>query len=115
MPLEIKSLSIRDALTDANEISRGSILYFPNDAKFNLDTQCALLTPWDWEEGGDPPEVMAVDNVEMVELLPMVDIQQVVANARQQRQDPSFQLLLKALEYYYNFDAFIDFDHENPR
>jgi hypothetical protein len=103
-------LTMRQALANAEQMPENGILYFSEPMGFGLDKKMALLTAWNWEGEEDPPQVLTIDGVEMTELLPVDPFQQIVFNAVEQLSSPAPETLLAALKYYYEFDAFIEFD-----
>lgn len=102
-------MSLREALLRNEGLSDDGILYAPSGVELTLETPCALVTFEDWADD-DPPASCDIDGVKYIELLPVDPFQQVIWNAREQRPNLSDDMLIDAVRYYCEFDAFIDFD-----
>ena len=100
--------TIADAFTNAEQFPANGILFAPVTGTFQVNTKWALLTEWNWDE--DPPETLMVEGQPMEEFLNVDQFQQVVWNAKAQRPHASVAEIIAALEFYYKYDAFIDFD-----
>ncbi len=103
----MERMSLRDAVDRSEELD--GILYAPAGVELTFEMPCTLITFEDWTDE-DPPEAFDIAGVKFRELRPVDPFQQVVWNARYQRPDLSDDMLLDAIKYYCEFDAFIDFD-----
>ncbi len=105
----MEQVNLREAVFRDEELPLSGILYVPEGVDLSFEALCVLITFEDWTDD-DPPEFIDVDGVKFKEFLPVDPFQQVVWNAREQRPDLSDEMLLDAIKYYCEFDAFIDFE-----
>lgn len=93
---------------------RGYWLYLPEHIPWGAETKCMVL-----ESVEVPPEEedlqyagipeLARQN-DMIDALPMSSIEEIVHNARAQKAHASVEELVEAFLYYYDNDAFIDWE-----
>ncbi len=81
-------------------------VYLPKDNEWALTSSCAVWNPDDCDEG-DQPEIAKLNGLTYA--LGVSAIQDIVANARQQKPDCNLDDLLKAFLFYYQNDAYITF------
>ncbi len=99
-------ITLREALSLANSASDTAALFLPLGREWTLDTVCALLeTDPDDDE---PPKLAQYHGLGHVLSVPQ--LQDIISNAQQQLADPASEQLLAALLFYYDHDAFIDFN-----
>ena len=82
-------------------------LYLDSETEVcDADTPCAILDPSDSDDPGViDPEFAVTHSLKYA--LYMSDLDGVVRNAQQQVRNPGISVLLDALNYYLEFDAFI--------
>ncbi len=103
-----KIIKLRDVLTNSEEHPWRAFLFLHEDKNWNLDSDCAVLNLDDLEIDEEVPQ-FAIDN-NLIYALSIQDVQDIVINAREQRTNCTDEDLLKAFLYYYDNDAFIDFN-----
>ncbi|WP_291571657.1 DUF7716 domain-containing protein [Clostridium sp. UBA4548] len=104
-----KILKLRDILLNSEDFKWSDALFLVRDEEWTLDSECAVLDPDDVEDDADEEPRFASDN-NMKYALSMQDIQSIVDNANQQHEYSSEGELLQAFLYYYDHDAYIEFD-----
>jgi hypothetical protein len=100
-------LSLGEALQAAEEMSRRADHLYVEDVveAWNEASQCVVVELDPYEE--EPAEV-DVDGVLLHRSLSASQVQGVVLNLRSAIRDPTPPQLVAALQYYFEFDAFID-------
>jgi len=83
-------------------------LFLPLGAAWDTATACAILAVDRYDEGEDEPPFARQHGLTRV--LSIDQVQDIVANAREQIAEASPEQLLAALLHYYDRDAFIVFD-----
>ena len=104
-----KILKLRDVLLDSEKFQWSDALFLVRDNVWSLDSKCTVLDPDDVEDDIDEEPRFATEN-NMKYLLSIQDIKDIVDNAYQQKPNCTENDLLKAFLYYYDNDAFIEFD-----
>jgi hypothetical protein len=100
-------IPLREALTLAETSPYDAALFLPGDAVWAIDTPCAILAVDPYDDGAvDPPFARQHG---LRHALSVAQIQDIVANAREQIDEPTPEQLLAAFLFYYDRDAFIDF------
>lgn len=99
--------TLSDVLTHAQELPWNEALFLPTHKDWSLQSPCAVCDP-DASEGGDELPSIAVMN-DLRYALSMSGVQDIVANAKEQKPGCTPEDLLKALLFYYQHDAFISF------
>ena len=94
---------LSEVLENPDKYSAKTHLFLPMDEDWNEDTYCAVLS---WDD--DKPQFAKEHGLDPA--LDMYAVQGIVSNARQQRSLLSPGMLLDAFLFYYDNDAFIDFD-----
>jgi hypothetical protein len=79
-------------------------VYLPKDRDWSLESPVAVLSPDDSEEDEDP-EIAKVNG--LVYVLGMSVVQDIVANAKEQKLNATPDDLFEAFMFYCNNDAFI--------
>lgn len=97
-----------EVLENPEKYSAKTHLFLPMDEDWNEHTRCAVLNWYDDKR----PQFAEEHGLEHA--LDMYAVQGIVLNARQQRSLPSLRMLLDAFLFYYDNDAFIDFDDPPP-
>lgn len=85
-------------------------MYVADDAEWFLSTSCCITAPPDFDEETDEeiiPDFAAKHGMEG-SILPEI-IQDVMISALEQKKDATNEELLKALNYYMDRDAFLEF------
>ncbi|MEZ5943377.1 MAG: hypothetical protein R3C18_18435 [Planctomycetaceae bacterium] len=91
-------------LNKGDDYDAGHFLYLPMDEIWELETKCAVLSESDLE---GVPAVAQQNNLSYA--VGIAALQDVIANAREQRDGIEDPLLLQAFLFYYDQDAFILF------
>lgn len=102
---------LRDLLLEASELPWNYSLYLPFDQAWLLSTPCAILDPDTCGESGLPDRARELG---FEYALGMQQIHAVIRNAQSQRREIAPSDLLAALLYYYDNDAYIDFERSRP-
>lgn len=89
------------------EFEFGGALFLPEDEVWNLDTEGLICDPNDVENESDEVPWVAKEH-NLIDALSIQDIQDIVYNAKQQKENVSIDELLEAYLYYYDNDAFIE-------
>ena len=97
-----------DALLDD-----GVSIFVENGCELGLNTSCAILNHEDYDRAGDSFQTAVISGFTMSDFLPADAFEQVINNAYMQRSDVSPNMLLAALRFYFDNDAFINFDNTN--
>lgn len=94
-------------LENIDEFEWSDALYLPEDEVWNLDTEGLICDPNDVEnECDEVPQVAKEHN--LIDALSIQDIQDIVYNAKQQKENVSIDELLEAYLYYFDNDAFVE-------
>ncbi|MBV9849130.1 MAG: hypothetical protein JO250_05515 [Armatimonadetes bacterium] len=101
-------MKLSEVLLSAERLLWQLELFLPADRRWTEDTQGALLDTED-EEDPDNPEFAKAHS--LVCTLGMSQVQEIISNARQQELNADIGKLLRAFLFYYENDAFIDFDN----
>jgi hypothetical protein len=86
-------------------------VYLPSNKNWSLDTKSAILesdeVPPELEDEPDAgvPEIAKRNG--LIQVLPVTVLQDIITNARSQKEDATLQEIFEAFEFYYNNDAFI--------
>lgn len=104
-----KIIKLRDVLLNSESYVWSDALFLMKDEVWILDSKCTVLDPNDVEDDADEEPRFAAKN-NMIYALSIQDIQSVVENATEQNAHCIENDLLQAFLYYFNNDAFIEFD-----
>ncbi len=102
-------IELGNLLKRVNEFNWSDSLYLPEDAVWNLTTKGLILDPDDVEDDEDDVPKLAKDN-DMIDALSIQTIQGIVKNAYEQKSNCTVEELLEAYLYYFDNDAYIDFE-----
>jgi hypothetical protein len=100
-------IPLREALTLAETSPYDAALFLPGDADWALDTPCAILAVDPFDDGEADPQFARQRGLRRA--LSVAQVQDIVANAREQIAEPKPEQLLTAFLFYYDQDAFITF------
>ena len=95
-------------LQNADELSSDAVLFLPHGEVWNSITRCAVIAVDRYADEDDVPDLAVQNNLERA--LQIAQVQDVVVNARQQRNQLTVENLVTAFLFYYDRDAFIIFD-----
>jgi hypothetical protein len=100
-------IPLHEALTFAETSPYDAALFLPGDGDWALDTPCAILAVAPYDDGeSDPPFAR---HHGLRHALSVAQVQDIVANAREQVAEPTPEQLLTAFVFYDDRDAFITF------
>ena len=102
-------LTLKQILSNPETFSWDFALYMNGSPNWSEDAVCAVLDPDDSEDPGKIPPMFAKEHG-LRYILDMASVQDIVSNAGQQIVNPSMQTLVKAFNYYVEFDAFEELD-----
>ena len=103
--IEVTTLSY--ILEHAGELPWNEALFLPKSKNWSLDSLAAVWDADDCEEEDDLPQVAATNN--LIYVLGIGTVQDIVANAKQQKPTATLDDLMKALMFYHKNDAFASF------
>jgi hypothetical protein len=107
---------LADLLANPQAQDARAWLYLPANAAWSLDSPAAVLeseeVPPELEDEPDAGVPQFARDNGFAQILPITALQDVVSNAHQQRSGLSLSELLRALKFYYEHDAFIEFAPE---
>jgi hypothetical protein len=101
-------LLLGDVLANPVHPGRSVLLFLPRDGNWLLSTPAQVI---DLDEGDEELEDVET-RTGFQYALALGAVRQIVTNARMQRPTVTPAELLRAFHFYYNRDAFIDFDKE---
>jgi hypothetical protein len=93
--------SLADVLSEAASLPWDHALYLPTEGEWSLQS-CALVSPLDDDDSSTSTADLGLKYV-----LTMSSVQDIVANARLQKDVCSLDDLFAAFLYYWHHDAFI--------
>lgn len=96
-------------LARINECHWEDFLYAEARPPWTVETRCAVLERAPYSD--EWPE--AARALSLVPVLQVADVRSVVRNAQQQRPDVSVEDLVRALTFYFQKDAYIDFGRKS--
>ena len=100
-------VTLSEALLSAEQLPWQSNLYLPSHRKWTEDSEAAVL---DTENEEEPENPAFAQMHSLMRALSISDVQQIVYNAKQQRPNADTTELVQAFQFYFDRDAFIDFD-----
>jgi hypothetical protein len=100
-------ISLREALAHAETSPHNAALFLADDAAWALDTPGAILAVDPYDDGEYDLPFARQHGLRHV--LSVAQLQDIVANAREQIAEPTPGQLLAAFLFYFDRDAFIDF------
>ncbi|MFO0942583.1 MAG: hypothetical protein U0930_17745 [Pirellulales bacterium] len=95
-------------LLNADDLSSDAVLFLPYGEVWNSKTRCAVIAVDRDADEDDVPDLAVQNSLERA--LQIAQVQDVVVNARQQRNQLTAEILVTAFLFYYDRDAFIIFD-----
>ena len=95
-------------LEHINEFNWSDALFLPEDEVWNLNTKCMVLDPDDVEDDEEDAPQIAKEKG-LIYTLSIQNVQMIYENVHEQKGDCSNDDLIKALLYYYDNDAYIEF------
>jgi hypothetical protein len=105
--------TLGEALAIANQFPLDAELFLPFDEVWGSSTRCAVEPVYQYADGSTLPQIALQNGLESA--LNVAQFQDIVENARQQRPGASVAQLVEAFLFYFDRDAFIDFDkHAEP-
>ncbi|WNZ63997.1 hypothetical protein QEG98_10045 [Myxococcus sp. MxC21-1] len=104
-----KLLSLGEVLVHINECHWEDFLYAEGRPPWTVETRCVVIERDPYSD--ELPE--AAKALSLVPVLQVSDVKSVVRNAKQQRPDVSTEDLVRALTFYFQKDAYIDFGLES--
>jgi hypothetical protein len=96
-------------LLNANELPLDADLFLPFGEVWGPTTRCAVLPVDRYADEPVVPDLAAQNGLERA--LQVAQLQDVVDNARQQRACLSVEAIVAAFVFFYDRDAFINFDN----
>ncbi len=95
-------------LKNSNQFDWSDALFLPEDEVWNKETEGMVLDPDDVEDDVIDLPKDAIDN-NLIYALSMQLIQSIVENVKKQRMEVSEEDLIEAFLFYYDNDAYIEF------
>jgi hypothetical protein len=112
----IKELSSLDLLTSIDNLEdEDCAVYMPKNGVWTLNTTFTVICDDDdddYENDDDEPQYAKQNNLKYV--LNTQTFCDIIYNARLQKNQVSLEDLFRAFNFYYENDAFIDFEIESP-
>ena len=107
--MEIVSLTTLGAvLLNADDLSLDADLFLPYGEVWDSTTRCAVIPADRYADEYNTPDLAVQNNLERA--LQIAQVQDVVVNARLQRSKVTVENLVAAFLFYYDRDAFSNFD-----
>lgn len=100
--------TLGEALSVADRLLLDADLFLPFDEVWGPHTRCAVVAVDRYADEPEVPEVAGRNGLGRA--LQVAQLQDIVDNARQQRPGASVEELVAAFLFYYDRDAFIDFN-----
>lgn len=105
--------NLKQVLMSISDKSNLAWVYLPADRNWSLKSPCLVLeseeVPPELEDEPDAGIPVIATQNNMIEVLPVSDVQDIVENARAQKQNLCDDDLFAAFIFYYKNDAFIIF------
>lgn len=106
--------SFKDLLTTIMERSERDWVFLPSNLNWSLESISTSLeldeVPPEMEGEPDAGVPQFAKDHNLIEVVPVVVLQDVASNALQQRPNATIEDIFCAFKFYYENDAFIDFD-----
>ena len=109
--LLMQTRSLKDILTNINDLDWKSAIFSKEKYPFQLTTEIYLASEEEMDK--EDPNIIKVEGVVLLYILGTAIAQDIVENAQQQKPNVTVEELIKAFNYYYKNDAFIEFDNNN--
>jgi hypothetical protein len=101
-----------EVLDSIGEFNWSDAIFLPKDEVWERNTMCAVLDPDDVEDDSDECPLFAMKN-NLVYSLDVQITKSIVQNAKAQVHNITKEDLLVAFLYYYDNDAYINFEESN--
>lgn len=101
-----KRVELKCLLLDAEQFPWNEHVYMSKDESWTLDSSCYIFNLSELADDEDDPKFAIENNLRCV--LSVGDIQDVVLNMKQQKENCSEQELFNAFIYYFENDAFFE-------
>jgi hypothetical protein len=99
--------TLGEVLSATERLPLDADVFLPFDEVWGLDTRCAVVRVDRYAEERTTPEIAARNGLGYA--LQVAQVQDIVANAREQRPAATVEDLVAAFLFFYDRDAFIDF------
>jgi hypothetical protein len=104
-------VTLRDVIGDIDTQNSRAWLYLPAEKPWTLESEAQVLesdeVPPEMEDEPDAGVPELAKQLGLIQVLPITVVQDIVANANAQHPGADGAMLLSALIYYYNHDAFM--------
>jgi hypothetical protein len=101
----MKIMKLSDLLSGVEDLSWKGYLYLPKSEAWDLNTSCAIVD----NEEDELSNKKFIEDRNLKYALGIASVRGIVSNASSQKDDIELVDLLKALLFYYDNDAFIEF------
>ena len=102
-------ITLANMLSNIQQLPWEYALYIATpEANWLGDTKCMVLDPEETDDPDDDPVAAKANGFKYV--LTISEVQDIVENIHAQRKNAEVDMLIKALKYYYDNDAFITLD-----
>ncbi|WP_305845492.1 DUF7716 domain-containing protein [Photobacterium leiognathi] len=102
-------ITLAKVLLNVDDLPWEYALYIPKvDIAWAKDMKCMILDPEETDDPDDDPDVAKSNGLKYA--LTISDVQDVVENVKTQDPSCDIDILIRALKYYYDNDAFINLD-----
>lgn len=99
-------ITLAKVLLNIEDLPWEYALYIPTtDAGWSENMKCMVLDPEETEDPDDDPDAAKANALKYA--LTISDVQDIVINAKAQKEDIQQSLIIKAVKYYYDNGAFI--------
>lgn len=101
-------VSLKELLWDAEAFPWNEHLYMRRGEEWSLASDCFLFDLDDLADDEDDPQTAEENGLECV--LSVADVQDIAANLREQNRNCTAEELFAAFVFYYENDAFFEYD-----
>ncbi|GGL28469.1 MULTISPECIES: DUF7716 domain-containing protein [Caulobacter] len=106
-------VAFQDMLAEIMAKPHNAWVYLPSTKNWNLESKSAALeseeVPPELEDEPDAGVPQFAKDEGLMQVMPVATLQDIVSNAREQKRSASLMDLFAAFEFYYERDAFIEF------
>jgi hypothetical protein len=106
--VDMQLMQLGEVLSDVEAIDWTCDLYLPIDEPWTKVTSCAVLE--EEEEELSPQSASYIAQNRLKYTLTIQDVKSIVSNAKLQKKEASIDELFQAFLFYFQNDAFIDFE-----
>lgn len=103
-----ETIELKSLLLDVEQFPWNEHVYMSNEGKWSLNSSCYIFNLNELADDEEEPKFAVENNLRCV--LSIGDIQDVVINMKQQKENCSEQDLFNAFMYYYENDAFFVYE-----